>query len=210
MTANSGDAVKPINLALAVARLALRLGRVERATRHEDGFPESDTTHTVMLSILAMEIAPALGLSPGRAAQFAVVHDLHEAYAGDVDTLCGLSPEQATAKAVREKEALAQIEVDMGPGARIPGLMRWYEMQMEPEARLVRYLDKVLPKLTHYLSRGVALTHKGLTQDELMQSHERQARALVDEYPELRQVHTLFADACRLAEGCMAENGGSA
>lgn len=194
-----------IDMALAVARVSLRLGKVERATRHEDGSRETDTTHTVMLALLAMEIAPALGMSAGRAAQFAIVHDLHEAYAGDVDTMCGLSPEEASAKAEREKAAIMQLTADLGPGARVPGLLRWYEMQVEPEARLVRLLDKVLPKLTHFLSRGVALAEKGLTLEDVQRSHTLQARALIDQYPEMGEVHHLFADACKLAEGVSEE-----
>ena len=90
-------------------------------------------------------------------------------------------------------------------GARVPGLLRWYEMQVEPEARLVRLLDKVLPKLTHFLSRGVALAEKGLTLEDVQRSHTLQARALIDQYPEMGAVHHLFADACKLAESVSGE-----
>ncbi len=196
--------MKTIDTALALARLSLRLGKVERATRHDDGTPESDTTHTVMLALLAMEIAPMLGMSAGRAAQFAIVHDLHEVYAGDVNTMCGLSPEEACAKAEREKAAIEQLTADLGQDSRVPGLLRWYEKQMEPEARLVRLLDKVLPKLTHYLSRGIALAEMGLSVEDIQRGHSRQAQALIEQYPEMVEVHHLFADACKLVENTSA------
>jgi 5'-deoxynucleotidase YfbR-like HD superfamily hydrolase len=48
--------------------------------------PETDSDHTIMLILLAVEFAPPT-LSRGRIAEFAAVHDLAEAYAGDVQTL---------------------------------------------------------------------------------------------------------------------------
>lgn len=74
-----------------VARLALKFARVNRVTLHEDGIrPESDTDHTVMLSIAACALADALykdSLDLGKVAQFAIVHDLVEAHVGDVNTI---------------------------------------------------------------------------------------------------------------------------
>ena len=66
--------------ATAIAQLALRFARVERVTRHEDGVrPETDTDHSIMLALVACDLAPE-GLSRPRVAEFSVVHDLVEAY----------------------------------------------------------------------------------------------------------------------------------
>ena len=62
--------------ATAIAQLALRFARVERVTRHEDGVrPETDTDHSIMLALVACDLAPE-GLSRPRVAEFSVVHDL--------------------------------------------------------------------------------------------------------------------------------------
>lgn len=50
-----GFLTEPISL----AKLALRFSRVERATFHEDGVrPETDSDHTVMLGLVACQLAP--------------------------------------------------------------------------------------------------------------------------------------------------------
>ena len=62
-----------------LAHYALALGRVNRATAHEDGVrPETDTDHTVMLALVAPELAYQVGgvFQIYRVGAFAVVHDL--------------------------------------------------------------------------------------------------------------------------------------
>ena len=185
--------------ALSIARLTMTFGQVRRVTLHEDGERESDTTHTVMLTLLSVEVAQHIGCDPGLTAQFATIHDFPEVYAGDTNTARGLAPDEAKAKAVREAESMRQIAVDLGDSPWV-ALMNRYEAQVEPEARLVRYLDKVLPKLTHYWNRGAALRALGLTGNELRGKHARQGAQLAAQYPEMNAVGRLFADACALVE----------
>lgn len=177
----------------------MQFGQVRRVTLHEDGEPESDTTHTVMLAMLAMELAPQIGLDPGLAAQFAIVHDLPETYAGDTNTARGLTPEEAANKARREAAAMKVLADDLN-GTRSLNLLLRYEAQREHEARLVRYLDKVLPKLTHYLNRGAALEVMGLTVDDVRQKHALQGSQLAEQYPEMTAVRALYDAACRAVE----------
>lgn len=188
-----------VQSALAIARIALRFGQVARVTRHEDGTTrESDTTHTVMLGLLAMEVASWLGLDSSAAAQFALVHDLSETYAGDTDTSRALSAEQRQAKAEREKVAAQRLSTELGEGSKAMRTLRVYEAQRSSEARLVRYLDKVLPKLTHYLNGGATLVNLGITANQMMFEHSRQGALLREQYPELPEVGRLFAAACDL------------
>lgn len=203
MTAKTGITV---DHALAVARIALRFGEVPRVTRHEDGAArETDTTHTVMLGLLAMEFARALGLDPTLAAQYALVHDLAETYAGDTDTSRGLSEAEKAEKEKRESEARQRLSYELagGPG-HIFTTLRHYEAQRSCEARLVRYLDKVLPKLTHFLNNGAALVALGLTAAQVQASHDAQAAALAKQYPELTEVGQLFAEATSLIKAGIA------
>jgi 5'-deoxynucleotidase YfbR-like HD superfamily hydrolase len=191
---------------LQIAALALQFGRVDRATCHPDGErPESDTDHTVMLGLLAIDIAhrnPSLGLNPERLALLALVHDLAEVYAGDTNTTGGLTPEQQREKEAREAAAFARIEREIGGGIALA--MRRYELQRSPEARFLRYLDKVTPKLTHALNGGAAVRRQGHDLAWLRARHRAQGAELAARYPEFAAVlGPIFDAACEAAESAM-------
>lgn len=161
-----------------LARLSLLFGRTPRVTFHPDGRTlESDTDHTVMLALAACAIAsshhPELDL--GLVAQFAVVHDLVEAYAGDTSTLRALSDEQKAQKKDREHAAYLRILSEFnGEMSWLPQTIALYEEQELPEARFVRAVDKLLPKLTHLLNGCATLWNEGLTLAELRARYDLQ------------------------------------
>ena len=148
-----------------LAQLCLRFGRVNRVTYHEDGKRlESDTDHTVMLAVVACAFATQYTpyLDIGRIAQFAIVHDLVEAYAGDTNTLA-IASSEANGKEAREAAALDRIRDEFA--SCFPWLtdtINAYERLDLPEARFVKALDKVLPKITHILNRGATLREHGV------------------------------------------------
>jgi putative hydrolase of HD superfamily len=178
-------------------------GEVDRATCHPDGRPEADTTHTVMLGLLTMTVAPqsVVDLDIGLAVQFALVHDLVEAYAGDTVSI-NLDAEGRQAKDEREAAALTVIQAAL-PNGVIPALIVRYEQQEEPEARFVRYLDKIAPKLTHVLNQGTALAGIGIDHTAMRASHAKQGLALREQYPEFGHLAWLFDQACGEAERCL-------
>lgn len=183
-----------------LGRLALRFGRVARATRHEDGHRlETDSDHTVMLGLVAVEVAAAHGVDVGRVAALALVHDLAEAYCGDTNSW-GISEAAARAKACREADARRRLGVDF-PDTAFLCLLDEYEAQASQASRLVRYLDKCLPKITHAANGCAALKAMGKTRDELVRVHREQGAALRTQYPELVSVvGPLFDALCTLAE----------
>ena len=191
-----------LSRALMLARISLAFGRVERATRHEDGRrPETDTDHTVMLGLIACELAPSY-LDRARVAVFTLVHDLPEAdpNTGDTQTLT-ITPEGMAAKRAREAAARARITADLGAGSWIAEMMAIYEEQREPEARFVRLVDKILPKLTHAFNGCVAampLTDRA----GFVEAHARQLFALAEEYPEFPEALDLLRASMLHAEGC--------
>lgn len=188
---------------LALARLALRFGTINRATLHPDGeTPESDTTHTCMLGLLAIAIAPLASqpLEPGLLASYALVHDLAEAYAGDTNTARALDAKAIEAKRAREAAALVRIAGDLAAYPWLLELLHSYEAQDVPEARFIRYLDKVLPKLTHVLNGGQALRFLYIDRYEATHQHATQGTKLRQEYPEFENLHALFDAASTAAE----------
>jgi 5'-deoxynucleotidase YfbR-like HD superfamily hydrolase len=160
---------------IRLGRLALRFGRTMRVTYHEDGErQESDTDHTVMLCLIACAFAarffPKLDL--GKVAQFSIVHDLVEAYAGDTDTQRALDPEQKAAKGRREWEAWIFIKNTLPRLPWVADTIAEYEEQRAPEARYVRAVDKLMPKITHLLNNGAGLARYNRDTVELAEHYE--------------------------------------
>jgi 5'-deoxynucleotidase YfbR-like HD superfamily hydrolase len=184
-----------------LGRLALTFGRIDRtAVYHPDGVtPESDTDHTVMLGWLAPALAarcyPHLDL--GLVAQFALVHDAPEVYAGDTPTL-RIDPAGRAAKAAREHVALDRLRgefTDRLPW--FPEMIAAYEAQVLPEARFVRGLDKLLPKIVHLLDGCTGLREIGIDRAELTEVFRRQRDDLtryVGEFTDLMDLHTDLVD----------------
>lgn len=167
---------------LDVARLVLKFAKINRATLHEDGIrPESDTDHTVMLSVAACALADSLykdKLDIGKVAQFAIVHDLVEAHVGDVNTI-NISKESRAEKEKREEESLQRIEAefkDVYPW--IHTTIAEYERKDTPEAVFVKTLDKAMTKITNTLNRGAAIEKLGTSYEEI----ENHFRVQTDEY----------------------------
>lgn len=184
--------------------LSMAFGRVNRATLHPDGTPESDATHTVMLQLVAGAVAGAFGLNPLITIQFALIHDLVEFKHGDISTLRPLGPEAAAQKRAQEAEALAEIRENAPP---LAALIDLYEAQTIPEARLVRLVDKILPKLTHARNGALAAKEAGVDFREFVGLHTDQMRLLKQQYPEFPPLHDLLAWACSQAEMAYATTG---
>jgi 5'-deoxynucleotidase YfbR-like HD superfamily hydrolase len=197
---------------IEIARLALMFGRVDRITLHEDGIrPETDTDHTVMLMLCAVTVhasvprLPAMNL--GMVLKFALIHDLVEAVAGDTPAY-KLSAEAREAKELREAEALRILgetfeafrETDW-----LPGLIAEYEAQVAVEARFIRLLDKMMPKLTHALNLGATLRRRGETPLGLAQEVGRQGNELFARYPEFEVLRDLWMDTSAFAVGGLRE-----
>jgi 5'-deoxynucleotidase YfbR-like HD superfamily hydrolase len=183
-----------------MAGLSLLFGLITRATAHADGHtPESDTTHTHMLSMLVLEQAQAEGLDPLLCCALVQVHDLPELYAGDTDTAFGLTEGQRLDKQEREAAALDRLRVELA-GTRVLELLELYERQDTREAQLVRLLDKITPKLTHMHNRLATIFNRGAGLAEIRASHRRQGAELERLYPWANATLALFWQACEAAE----------
>jgi 5'-deoxynucleotidase YfbR-like HD superfamily hydrolase len=176
----------------------LAFGNVMRATEDEQGRPESDSTHTVILALAALDLArqvvahdasAAAEFDPQRVFALALVHDLVETYAGDVSTLRALSAEAKKAKEEREYAALGRIIREMGDCSWLIGAITEYEAQTSVEAIFVRLLDKATPKWTHEINGCAVPRKRGMTPEELHYEHRRQFDLLrwdLSSHPALR------------------------
>jgi putative hydrolases of HD superfamily len=195
--------------AVALAKLSFAFGRVNRVTFHEDGVtPESDTDHTVMLGIIACALADEINndvnplprpLDLGAVAQFAFIHDIVEVYAGDAQTLTITDKERAS-KNDRERAATDRIIDEFGSLSWLGCTLLTYERQGEPEARFVRVVDKILPKLTHLLN-GCESSKKLTDLAGFKESHDRQLVKLSREYHDVHlAVFKLLREAMDASE----------
>lgn len=187
---------------VALGGLALDFGRVDRITYHPDGkTPESDTDHTVMLGLVACAIADQHfpHLNVGLIAQYALVHDLVEVYAGDTPTLHIPSADAKAAKQEREHAAFQRIQqkfVKTLPW--LPILIGSYESLVSREARFVKVLDKFLPKVTHLLNGAVTIREQGMSAEQLrhrLTVQRSELDAYADAFPDIWEIwDVLVAD----------------
>lgn len=210
---------------LTVADLALKFGQVERATYHQDGTrPETDTDHTVMLGLISCSLAERVNtkrtetelseesitdgcrlefLNVGLVAQFALIHDLVEALAGDTDML-DPSPQKLADKERRERKALAEIRRRTVRLPWVAATIDAYDRQELPEARFVRAVDKIMPKLTMALNRGAGVVER---QDpaKVPELNQAQIEKLRSTYAaDMPEVIELLEAACRQSEAILA------
>jgi len=181
---------------IELGQLALAFGRVDRITLQEDGqTPESDTDHTVMLGLIGVALARrwfAGDLDAGLVAQYALVHDLVEVYAGDTPTL-RITEEGRRAK--REREEAAYLQIAERFAMSLPSLattIAEYELLRTPEARFVKALDKILPKITHVLNDGATLRAEGMTRAELdarLADQRAELASYAGMFPQLLALH---------------------
>lgn len=193
------DTETVVEALIDLADVCFDFAQVERTSRFPDGTRrESDTDHTVMLGLAACALANwcAPDLDVGLVAQFALVHDLPEVYAGDICTLRPLSDDDRAAKTKREHAATQLLGKMFGP--RLPwitGQLERYEKQEEPEARFVRGVDKILPELTHLLNRFATPRSKGVTPNELTDILAKLAASMgtyVGEFHGLMRLHDVL------------------
>ncbi len=195
---------------LALSSLALDFARVERVVFHQDGERlETDSDHTVMLGLVACSLANVIrpNLDIGAVAQFALVHDLVEAYAGDTNSL-SLSSEQRDEKEVREASALQRLHKEFDDTFPwIAATIEAYERLDTPEARFIKLLDKLMPKITHALNGGAFLHKRQITKDELFalyQAQPEQMSAYSFDQPELMELREALCSL--MFERCYGED----
>lgn len=155
---------------IELGNLSLNFAKTNRFTLHQDGVrPESDTDHTFMLALLGCSLANSFykdKLDIGLVSQFAMIHDLVEVYAEDTDTLVNNSVEAKKEKQERERKSIERIKEEFG--SRFPYIhetIEKYEAQDTKEARFIKILDKILPRITNILN-GSASNKKRKTKEE--------------------------------------------
>jgi 5'-deoxynucleotidase YfbR-like HD superfamily hydrolase len=176
---------------LVLSHITVRFARVMREPRYPDGATESDVEHSFHLGITATELASTYfpDLNAGLVAQFSLVHDLPELYAGDTPSF-NLSDEERAKKEQNEKAASTRLSRELPPYTA--KLLERYERQEEPEARFVRLIDKILPIIMMVVA-GDACTFKEdfnvTSLASLSEVRAKEVTKLHDMFPEFPFIH---------------------
>lgn len=188
---------------LELGRVAMNFSHIERIPRYPDGERENNAEHSYMLAMAAPEIAELLNLDldANLMARYAIVHDLVELKTGDIATF-QLSDQQLAQKAANEHAALDELLRELPPSTAKS--LAAYESQTDPEARFVRYIDKLLPIVVDIVGAGERVlredyhvTDQNQLQQKLADLQVRFEAMFAGEFPDIDRAHKLL---CELLE----------
>jgi putative hydrolase of HD superfamily len=149
---------------------------------------ENDAEHSWSLAMVACMLAPHIDprLDIGKVAQFAVVHDITEVYAGDTNVF-GPEKDHQT-KEEREHNALLRIQKEFAHLPWLPKILTKYEKQDTPEALYVRSIDKYIALVFDYIDEGQYYRDNKLTKARFLQ-HMARPRAKAKGHPGAFEYH---------------------
>jgi 5'-deoxynucleotidase YfbR-like HD superfamily hydrolase/uncharacterized protein YqeY len=141
---------------------------------------ENDVEHSWSVAFLACSLAPEIdkNLDVGKIAQFAIVHDLIEVFAGDTSPWHDQQTRES--KEEREEKALKHIEKSFARFPWIIQTIKEYESRASDEAKFVWAVDKVIILLIRYLDKGRYYVENGITKqlfDQRLTGHRKKAQA---------------------------------
>lgn len=178
----------------ALDTFANKYSDVKRRTITGRGEWESDAEHATHLSALALPYAaehyPAL--DQGKVAMYCLIHDILEAYTGDVPTL-GISAEAHSQKQAAEAQALEALKKDYGrTHPTLVAVIESYEQLEDTEARYVKTFDKLDPSFTTFENSGASLLrfHRYRSADEYLSACDQTTQRMAGyahDFPELMQ-----------------------
>ena len=150
--------MKQLNLNLEdmmqFSQLMLRLQDVVRAIHVPNrDIKENDVEHSYHLAMMGwyLNVSGKLGYNTDNLVKYALIHDLAEAYAGDVSAL---DPVGRIGKPEREAEALERIRNEFPLAEEIIIAVHNYETLADEEAKFIYALDKLMPMVMVYLADG--------------------------------------------------------
>jgi putative hydrolase of HD superfamily len=128
----------------------------ERTAWNREGKRESVAEHSWRLALLVLAMEEQLeGFDTARLLRLALVHDLGEAFDGDVSAALETDPD---GKEEREQAGVERLTAELPSPARerITALWAEYTRGESPEARAVKALDKIETIIQHNQGRNPA------------------------------------------------------
>ncbi|MBS3057272.1 MAG: HD domain-containing protein [Candidatus Diapherotrites archaeon] len=122
--------------------------------------PESVAEHSFRLAVMAFALAPRFGLDAEKCAVLALIHDLPEAYTGDISH-AGVPGKQQIAN---ENKAMKKLIAKLEPKTKNGILKLWNEFidEKSREAELIQQLDKLEMALQAFYYEKKKFTRRSL------------------------------------------------
>ena len=152
---------------------------------------ENDVEHSYQLAMMAWYLNQAgdWGHDVDRLIRYAFVHDLPEAYAGDIPIF---HPDHAN-KHVAEAKALKRIASEFPDFPDLVATVHEYETQQNAESQCIYALDKLMPMIAIYQEGGSTWRELNFEMDKLLANkEERIARS-----PQVARLHRELAELIR-------------
>ena len=173
---------------ITLGGVSIKLASVTRVMLYGEDKFENDAEHSFHLGLSAVELAGSYypNLDTGLVAQFSLVHDLTEAYVGDIPSFKIQEDEK---RAKEEAEAIALEKLLNELPAHTATLLKRYEQQSEQEARFVRLIDKLIPAVVHIVEPDSNKKYflKRFDVEDIRkfdEGMEKRAKELADSFPE--------------------------
>ncbi len=148
-----------VRVPASLGNLANRYADTLRGTHLTDLTREPDAVHALHLAALAVPYARAHypDLQPGKVALYSLIHDLPEAYTGDVQTFA-ISNHDLELKKREDAAAIVQFGAEHGDQwPELVAVVEAYETIADDEAAYVKSQDKNDPGYTHFRNDAYAL-----------------------------------------------------
>jgi putative hydrolases of HD superfamily len=143
---------------------------------------ENDAEHTFQLAMVSWYVVDTYNINCDKnlLIKFALVHDLVEAYAGDISAW---DIEGRKNKQEQEEIAFHKVKDKFSHFPEMIELISKYEDQNDKEAVLVNAIDKLLPCLNIIIENGVYWQDKKKGLEELIAIKETKIKKSTDIYP---------------------------
>lgn len=185
-----------------------RFQSVERTVSVRGSKPirwENDIEHSYILAMCAWYLndKAQIGLNTDKLLRYALVHDLVEAYAGDVSPfgLKGHKGKYVEDKTKREQKALRRIQSEFPEMVEMYSLIHAYEERKDAESRFIYSLDKLLAPLEIYMDDGRAFHHYQLVLKELVEKK----RGKIDQHDLVSELWQELVEEMEEQEGLFPE-----
>lgn len=152
---------------IPIINLATKLAAVKRTTGYRSKHLENDAEHCYQLALTcwAANKLYNLHLDDELILKFALIHDLAEAYTGDIDAFD--NPKAMAAKKENEDRALQKMKKEFGNFAELFIMIDKYENREKIlEAKLVHTIDKLMVDVNVFYSKGNYYKKRKITIDD--------------------------------------------
>lgn len=141
---------------LPIIQLAAEFATVKRTIGYRPQHLENDAEHSYQLALVCWNANQqySLALSDELILKYALVHDIVELYAGDVDAYG--DQKQIAMKSQNEAESFQKLKQNYNMFSDMLHFIEQYEHRADAESQLVHMMDKFLPNINIYNAKSDA------------------------------------------------------